>query len=129
MTFGQKLKKVMNERNMTQTQVCQLCDISPSSISQYLNGHNEPSQNRQRVIGRSLGLGEEYFFQFEAEPVHDPETTLSVDQVAKLMGKSREFVMTGLQDGVFPWGYAVKMGRWSYWISKVKFSELTGIEV
>ena len=45
------------------------------------------------------------------------------------MGKSKEFVMQGLRDGVFPWGYAVKMKNWSYFISSVKFTEYTGIEI
>ena len=45
------------------------------------------------------------------------------------MGKSIQFVAKGLQDGVFPWGYAVKMKDWSYFISSVKFTEYTGIKV
>ena len=125
MTFGQKLKTVMQERDLTTKQVCDLCEISPQSLSQYLNGHNEPSSARMTRMGEALGV------DFEAIVPEQLETgqTLTVDQAAKLMGKSREFVMTGLQDGVFPWGYAVKMGRWSYWISRVKFEELTGVMV
>lgn len=34
-----------------------------------------------------------------------------------------------LRDGVFPWGYAVKLTNWSYFISSVKFTEYTGIKV
>lgn len=126
MTFGQKLKSLMQERTLTTKQVCDLCEISPQSLSQYLNGHNEPSSARMTRMGEALGVD---FAGMDPTQTFDPETTLTVDQVAKLMGKSREFVMTGLQDGVFPWGYAVKMGRWSYWISRVKFEEMTGVMV
>jgi hypothetical protein len=37
----------------------------------------------------------------------------------------------GLQDGVFPFGYAVKISgkRFSYYISPKKFSEYTGLAV
>ena len=52
-----------------------------------------------------------------------------VPLAAKLMKKSKEWVMQGLRDGVFPWGYAVKLTNWSYFISSVKFTEYTGIEV
>ena len=45
------------------------------------------------------------------------------------MNKSKEWIMQGLRDGVFPWGYAVKLGKWSYFISSVKFTECTGIEI
>lgn len=46
------------------------------------------------------------------------------------MGASEQFIRVGLQKGVFPWGYAVKMSdRWTYWINPIKFSEHTGIMV
>ena len=55
---------------------------------------------------------------------------LSVTKVAKLLGASEQFVRIGLQQGVFPWGYAVKMStQWTYVITKQKFEEETGIEV
>ena len=37
--------------------------------------------------------------------------------------------MQWLRDGGFPWGYAVKMKNWSYFISSVKFTEYTGIDI
>ena len=55
---------------------------------------------------------------------------LSVAECASLMGVSEQFVRVGLQMGVFPWGYAVKMSsQWTYFISPVKFTEHTGIRV
>jgi hypothetical protein len=57
--------------------------------------------------------------------------TLTVQETAKLMGKSQDFVRIGLQRNLLPFGYAVKTGeqRYSYFISKAKFTEATGIEV
>lgn len=58
------------------------------------------------------------------------ENRLSVDQAAKLMEASKQFVRIGLQQGIFPWGYAVKTSsQWTYFISKQKFTEHTGINV
>ena len=55
---------------------------------------------------------------------------LSVKKCAELMGASEQFIRRGLQQNIFPWGYAVKMSsRWTYWISPDKFSEHTGIKV
>ena len=55
---------------------------------------------------------------------------MSVKDVAKLMNASEQFVRRGLQNGVFQWGYAVKISnRYTYWISKDKFTMYTGIEV
>jgi hypothetical protein len=56
--------------------------------------------------------------------------TLTVQETAKLMGKSQDFVRIGLQRNLLPFGYAVKTGkqRFSYFISKQKFTEATGIK-
>lgn len=55
---------------------------------------------------------------------------LSIQQTANLMNVSEQFIRIGLQKGVFPFGYAVKMsGKWTYFISRQKFTEHTGIKV
>lgn len=55
---------------------------------------------------------------------------LSVKRAAELMEASEPFVRIGLQKGIFPWGYAVKMSSYyTYYISPKKFTEYTGIEV
>lgn len=56
---------------------------------------------------------------------------LTVQEVSELMNCSEQFIRRGLQKGIFPWGYAVRISgtRFTYWISKSKFSEFTGIEV
>ena len=55
---------------------------------------------------------------------------LTVQKTAELMGVSQQFIRIGLQKGVFPFGYAVKMSnQWTYFISKEKFRESTGIKV
>lgn len=55
---------------------------------------------------------------------------LTVQEAARLMGKSEMFIRIGLQRNILPFGYAVKTGkeRWSYFISREKFRETTGIK-
>lgn len=49
---------------------------------------------------------------------------LSVLEVAQKMNVSEQFFRVGLQQGIFPWGYAVKMSsQWTYFINAVKFYE------
>ena len=56
--------------------------------------------------------------------------TLTVKDAAKLMNKTEQFVRIGLQRGILPFGWAVNMGKqWSYFISKSKFEQATGIKV
>lgn len=131
MNFESKLKKLMNELGVSQTRLSELTGIGKSSISQYLSGKNEPSKERKKEIAVALGVQEDYFNQFEATAIvqHGSAINVPVADAAKLMGKSKEWVMQGLRDGRFPWGYAVKLTKWSYFISSVKFTEYTGIEI
>lgn len=73
----------------------------------------------------------------EAVPYSPPEKqtgqnlklTMTPDEAAALLGKGAMAIRIGLRNGTFPWGYAVlnKGGRWTYIISREKFSRETGI--
>lgn len=58
------------------------------------------------------------------------EHNMSIEEASKLMGVSRQFIRVGLQKGILPFGYAVQVsaGRFTYFISRHKFFEHTGIE-
>ena len=130
MSFAEKLKKLMRELDLSQTRLSELTGIGKSSISQYLSGKNEPANDRKKQIALALGVQENYFNQFAENKIQDNVVVnVPVPLIAKLMGKSKEWVTQGLRDGVFPWGYAVKLQKWSYFISSVKFTEYTGIEI
>lgn len=57
------------------------------------------------------------------------DNNLTVEEAADLMGVSRQFIRVGLQKGVLPFGYAVQVSskRYTYFISRQKFKEYTGI--
>jgi DNA-binding XRE family transcriptional regulator len=131
MSFAEKLKNLMKELGISQAKLSNLTGIGKSSISQYLSGKNEPSEARKKEIALALGVQEDYFQQFEpiVKIARNNAINVPVPLIAKLMGKSKEWVTQGLRDGVFPWGYAVKLTKWSYFISSVKFTEYTGIEI
>lgn len=55
---------------------------------------------------------------------------MSVDDAAKLLNASPQFIRIGLQQNCFPWGYAVKTSsHYTYFIIPNKFEEYTGIKV
>lgn len=54
---------------------------------------------------------------------------MKVSECAKLLGKSPQFVRMGLQLGILPFGYAIKMSSvWTYHISEAKVYEYLGKE-
>lgn len=132
-TFADKLKTLMRDLDLTQSKLSELTGISKSNISQYVSGKHEPSKARRQEIALTLGVQENYFETFlptvEIQQDGDEVVNVPVSLVAKLMGKSKKWIEEGLQQGCFPWGYAVRMKKWSYWINSKKFSEIEGIEV
>lgn len=137
MKFSEKLKQAMQDLNISQKQLVGMTGIGKSSISQYLSGKNTPTEERQRNIAVSLGLAPDYF---EQEKAHTATTqpkcmdgieTLTLHEVAKIMHKHTNTIALGLQQGVFPWGYAVHTSenRWSYFINKKRFEEIEGVSL
>lgn len=54
---------------------------------------------------------------------------MKVAECAKLLGKSQQFIRIGLQRGILPFGYAIKMSSvWTYHISEAKVYEYLGKE-
>lgn len=55
---------------------------------------------------------------------------MTIAECARLMNVSEQFVRVGLQKEVLPFGYAVRIsgGRWTYYISREKFEESTGVK-
>ena len=131
MSFTEKLNVLMDKKDISQTRLAELTGIAKSSINQYVSGKNKPARARRKQIAKALGVEEDYFEVFDINEMYDDGKCVNVPVAlaAKLMGKSREFITQGLQDGIFPWGYAVKLKSWSYFISSVKFTEHTGITV
>lgn len=58
------------------------------------------------------------------------ENNMTIAEASKLMGVSRQFIRVGLQKGILPFGYAVQVSaeRFTYFISREKFIEYTGIK-
>ena len=54
---------------------------------------------------------------------------MPVEQAAKMLGKSKQFVRVALQRGIAPFGFAVKVSgdKWSYHISPRKLNEYLGV--
>lgn len=137
MKFSEKLKQAMQQLGINQAQVVGLTGKSKGSISMYLNDKTTPSEQVQSDIAVSLGLTPDYFEQeettvtFKPSKCEDGIPTLTVHEVAKLMHKHTNTIALGLQQGVFPWGYAIHTSehRWSYFINAKRFAEIEGIAI
>lgn len=126
MTYADNLKGKMRDKEVTQSQLSELTGIGKSSISQYMSGRNEPRDPVKQIINDVLdalpGDYSETMAVDEGEILNVPIAT-----AAKKLGTSEQFVRMGLQEGIFDFGYAVKLSsRFTYHISPKKLSEYVG---
>ncbi len=132
--FKDKLKAVMKELNLNQAKLSAMTGIGRSSLSQYLSGKYTPTEERQEEIAAALGLSSDYFYEEVGVVKVNCNATIKrllPDDAAKLMGIAGSSVRKGLQEGVFPWGYAIPTSenRWTYFINAKKFAEIEGIDL
>ncbi|WP_084676246.1 helix-turn-helix domain-containing protein [Carnobacterium pleistocenium] len=128
MSYNQELKKLMDRKEITQKQLADLTGLGKSSISQYISGKNEPSERNKKILMNALEVEADFLEESESMPYE--YGNVPIETAAKLMGKSKQFIRVGLQQGVFEFGYAVKMiGRYSYHISPKKFYEYIGMKL
>ena len=135
MEFSEKLKEAMQDLDLNQKQVLGMTGKSKGSISQYLSGKQIPSEKAQSDIAVSLGLNPDYFKNEENPasfriPRKATIPRLDVMKAAQLMGMNHDTVRKGLQQGVFPWGYAIHTSenRWVYFINAKRFVEIERID-
>lgn len=134
--FAENLKKVMDQKGITSAALARKSGFSKGAVSQWRNGIYTPSHENMLVLAEALQCGVEELAgnvkTAEPTPGKTNKVTLTVEEAAKLMHKRQTYVAQGLQEGRpgFEFGSAVKTsGKWSYFISVAKFTEITGITV
>ena len=134
--FAENLKKVMDQKGITSAALARKSGFSKGAVSQWRNGIYTPSHENMLVLAEALQCGVEELTgnvkPAEPTPGKTNKVTLTVEEAAKLMHKRQSYVAQGLQEGRpgFEFGSAVKTsGKWSYFISVAKFTEITGIPV
>lgn len=130
--FAENLKAAMDAALITATDLASLAGISNASISLYLSGKSTP---RRKVLENlAAALDVDVPFLLREDPDDDDilgRCRMTVQEAAKLMDVCPQFVRLGLQQGLFPFGFAMRTTpdgkRLQYYISRKKFSEYTGI--
>ena len=130
--FSKNLKAVMDERNMTQTQLSALTGVAKSGISQYLSGKTTPKTAVLQKLADALETSVDFLLgdnpTMDTDANGEPLKKVTVEIAAKALGKSEQFVRVSLQRATAPFGFAVLMpsGKWSYHISPKKFADYIG---
>lgn len=81
MTFGDRLKKIRKEKNITQLELSEMMSISRSSIAQYENNIYQPNIETIELIANTLNIDVSELFE-------DKSKTRLISKYIPLIGKS-----------------------------------------
>ncbi len=132
--FKDRLKRIMDDKNLTQAELSAKSGLSKSNISQYVNGVNVPTGERLKKLADALEVHEDELKYDMAlkEEQEKCSSKLTVKRASELMHVSQQFIRIGIRRGILPIGYAVDVGskgEYTYYISPKLFTEVTGIPV
>ena len=60
MPMGERLRKLLKERHMTQTQLAKKLDISASTLNGYITGYREPDMQMLSLLAKELDTTTDY---------------------------------------------------------------------
>lgn len=107
------MARLMTERHMTQTDLARDTGIGRASICQYLSGTCKPTAKNRQKLADALAVT---VAQLDPSAEQRDAVTagtatiyrMSVRAAARVMRVSEETIRKGIQQNIFPWGYAVK---------------------
>lgn len=65
--FYERLKKAMELRNVSQTELCEMTSIPKSAMSQYISGSFKPKQKRTYLLAKALNVNEAWLMGYDVE--------------------------------------------------------------
>jgi len=133
MSFAKNLKAIMDEQNINQSDLSNLTGIGKPSLSQYLSGKNIPHRKRIAEIATALGVtAQRLTVAMQVEVCDSPpiisNQKISIEEAARRLGKSQQFIRIALQNGSAPFGFATKGAgsTYDYHISPKLLKEYIG---
>jgi len=133
MSFANNLKTIMDDQNLSQTELSNLTGIARSCLSQYLSGKNIPYKDRLIELANALGVSPGRLTargpDAECEPPPPPShQKVTIEEAARRLGKSPQFIRMALQRGAAPFGFAIKGtgNNYDYHISPLQLDAYIG---
>ena len=62
---AERIKLALSLKDLTQSDLCRMTEISKSTMSQYLSGKYEPSQLKTEIIARALNVSEAWLMGYD----------------------------------------------------------------
>lgn len=84
MQYNYRIKELLNKKKMTQQQLAEIVDITPTSLSRYFKGTQEPKLSVIVKIANALDVSIDYLLGLDAQSSTSSKNRLSNNENYKL---------------------------------------------
>lgn len=118
--FSDRLKAVMKEQSVSQSDLSRMTGMGRSRISQYVSGQYHPRPEAMKQIADALKVPSGWL----SGEIQETEKPLSVPYAASVLNIRPQMLREGLKARKFPFGYAIsKNGLFKYYINPTQFEK------
>ena len=82
--FNEQLKKAMQDKGITQAELCKKTGITKSAMSQYLTGAFKPKQKRTYLLAKALNVSEAWLMGMEAAEMERRDASAPTPEVTDI---------------------------------------------
>lgn len=95
---GARIKNLRKAKGITQEELAELCNVSPSCVSRWETGSLYPRRDHLRVLAKVLGVTPEEILNISNTPISNSDTVMEyVFLLEKLEKSEQEFFLRHLQ--------------------------------
>ena len=123
--FAKRLKEVMDDRHLSQSDLARMTGMGRYKINQYLSGKFQPRCSSLKIIADTLNVSADYLMGRIDKTIE----TISVLEAARMLNMLPQKLRGELKKPSNPYGYAIKRnGRYEYFINPKVFENTKGNE-
>lgn len=97
MAFGDKLREVLEQKEMQQKIIAKTMNISVSSLNGYVTNHRLPNILPVKDMAKELGVSVDYLLDYQPDPKSaavSPKETAMLETFRKLPKEKQEVLMS-----------------------------------
>lgn len=97
MAFGDKLRGVLEQRELQQVDFAKQMNVSKSSLNSYVNNHELPNILLVRDMAKELGVSVDYLLDYQPDPESvavSPKEAALIKKLRKLPKEKQELVLS-----------------------------------
>lgn len=104
MCFGDKLRKLIEERGLTQKELAKQLNIAPSTMGSYVQNTREPDFDTLKLLAGYFQVSADYLLDYQPDQTISPQEsellrvfrTLNAEQQAIYLEQGKAFIKTNI---------------------------------